>query len=372
MPVQFDEPAIVLRCRSVAPAARPEPEPGPVVCLLDPLERSDWDEQVARFPSATVFHTRAWLEVLRETYGHRPVGLCFQQEDRWQACLPLAEVRSYLTGRRGVSLPFTDFCPLLVAEEALIRPLWQEALQLARRQNWSRVEVRDSIPDSVGVEPSLEYYLHELDLQGGPEALLRRMDPAFRRSLRKAESSGLRPEISTELGALAAYYELHCLTRQRHGLPPQPWRFFQNIGRHLLAQDLGMVVLVRKDGRVVAGAVFLHFGKGAVYKFGASDMSAQQFRPNNLAMWTAVRYYCGRDFGRLHLGRTSLANEGLRRFKISLGARETRLAVACGDPRSGRCLSRQDRTEGWHTRLFRRLPVPVLRWVGQWLYPHMD
>jgi hypothetical protein len=47
--------------------------------------------------------------------------------------------------------------------------------------------------------------------------------------------------------------------------------------------------MARIDSRPVAGNVYFVFGKRAVYKFGASDENAQEFRGSNLA--------CGRESG---------------------------------------------------------------------------
>jgi hypothetical protein len=373
MLVQSEPASAAAAYRGSEPPPKGEPALTDAVRVCDPREDPDWDAQVARFPEATIFHTRAWCRVLADSYGHRPVYLLLRNnEPTWDACLPVLEVRSPLTGRRGVSLPFTDFCPCLYRNPAHGPALLAALLRQARLRNWRHAELRQPGPVIPISRPSLQYLAHTVDLSGGPEAMRARMDSAARRNLRKAETSGLRVEIATTEAALADYYKLHCLTRRRHGLPPQPWRFFQNIARHLLQNDLGMVVLVRKDQTVVAGAVFLHFGRQAVYKFGASDLAAQQWRPNNLAMWTAMRYYALRDFSRLHLGRTSVANEGLRRFKTGLGGREEPLPVLCLESATGRTIPKSDRTEGFHTMIFRRLPLPCLRWAGQVLYPHMD
>jgi len=48
--------------------------------------------------------------VLRETYGHVPLYAARFAGGQLEGLLPLMEVSSPFTGRRGVSLPFTDFC----------------------------------------------------------------------------------------------------------------------------------------------------------------------------------------------------------------------------------------------------------------------
>src|SRR5205809_7902736 len=78
--------------------------------IIDPLQNGAWDSLLSGFPEATAFHTSAWARVLSRTYGHTPIYLRFDRADEPVALVPLMEVRSALTGVRGVCLPFTDFC----------------------------------------------------------------------------------------------------------------------------------------------------------------------------------------------------------------------------------------------------------------------
>ena len=89
-------------------------------------------------------------------------------------------------------------------------------------------------------------------------------------------------------------------------------------------------------------------------------------------MWNAIKRYAEHGFARLHLGRTSLANEGLRRFKLGLGAREERIEYYKYDFLEESFVRDTDRAEGWFNRVFRLLPSPLLRLAGSLLYPHLS
>src|SRR3954469_5703996 len=89
------------------------PLSAPVIVNL--LEQPQWDAQLAVFSEATLFHGTAWARVLRDTYGHQPVYFCRYAGEQLRQVLPVMEVSSALTGRRGVSLPFADFCSPLNA-----------------------------------------------------------------------------------------------------------------------------------------------------------------------------------------------------------------------------------------------------------------
>lgn len=76
------------------------------------------------------------------------------------------------------------------------------------------------------------------------------------------------------------------------------------------------------EGKPIAGNVFFHFGKKALYKYGASDKNYQRLRANNLIMWEAIQWYCKNGYTHFCFGRTEPENDGLRQFKNGWGTRE--------------------------------------------------
>jgi hypothetical protein len=292
------------------------------------------------------------------------------------------EVDSWMTGRRAVALPFTDFCPPLGPAGPWDPELWERLLALGRRRRWRTLELRTGerfesgardagAAPVAGRRPSVTFHGHWLDLTLGEAALAAGLNDSLRRANRKAERSEVIAEFCDSPEAMRAYYALHCLTRRKHGAPPQPWSFFAAIQRELLSQGLGWVGLARRRGRVIAGAVFVHLGKNAIYKFGASEEDSLEWRGNNLLMWQAILRYARLGFEVFHFGRTSLSNAGLRRFKLGWGAREELLAYFKYDFRRRTWVADADRSAGWQAALFRRLPLPVNRWIGARLYPHL-
>jgi hypothetical protein len=335
---------------------------------VSPLEQPGWDSLVAEHPQATFFHGAAWARVLRDTYGHTPTYFCKTSRGQLEALLPVMEVSSPLTGRRGVGLPFTDMCPALGASA----DLFEQAMEYGQGRRWKYLECRGGISQFNNATPSLDFHGHVLDLTGGEAAMLQRAESSVRRAIRKAEQAGLTVEFGNDLAAMRTYFDLHCQTRQRHGLPPQPFRFFENISRHVIAPGHGWVVSVEQAGRTVASAIFFHFAGKAIYKFGASDFAFQQARPNNLLMWAAMKWYAAHDCKTLHLGRTSASNDGLRRFKLGLGAVEETIQYCRYDYSRRSFVTGEDRVKGWFNSFFRAMPQPMLRLAGRTLYPHLS
>jgi lipid II:glycine glycyltransferase (peptidoglycan interpeptide bridge formation enzyme) len=221
-----------------------------------------------------------------------------------------------------------------------------------------------------GIQPSLSFYGHELDLTGDEDRLFARLESSVRRAIRKSEKSGLTVEVSQTLSAMRIYYALHCQTRKKHGMPPQSFEFFQSVHEHVVAKNMGIIVLASFQGKPVAGAIHFHAGRQAIYKFGASDETFQHLRGSNLVMWEAIKWLARNGAKSLHFGRTSIANEGLRKFKLGWGTEEHRMDYFKYDLRQDRYVTDTDETSGWHNRVFKALPVSVSRIIGSVLYKH--
>ncbi len=344
-----------------------------VTSATNPLEVPDWNLQISQLGGSTIFHTREWCKVLRDTYGFNPYYITRRRGGQVCALLPVLEANSWLAGRRGVSLSFTDYCAPIATASDDRRPLIDAALACGRERNWKYFECRGAELGAwcPAAEASIEFFTHELDLAPGVEALFQQCDSSTRRAVRKAQKSNITLNCSIELAAMEEYFRLHCQTRREHGLPPQPWEFFLNIHREILSQNHGMIVSASCQGRAVAALVLFFFENQALYKFGASDSQFQHLRPNNLVMWEAIRQSIARGMERFHFGRTSLHNEGLRRFKLGWGSREARLSYYKYDLMANRFRKDKDATSGWHTSVFRALPVQVSRILGRLLYRHM-
>jgi hypothetical protein len=309
--------------------------------------------------------------VLKSTYNYTPVYFEIRNSGRLEALLPMMEVDSWLTGRRGVSLPFTDQCVPICTDPEIYQRLYQAAVSHGRARNWKFIECRGGLSLNLGGTPSVSYRGHRLALTADVDALFARCSSATRRAVRKAEQTGLSIEFSRGLEAVREFYELFCRTRKRLGVPPQPFAFFCNIQGHVLDKKQGWVVLVRQGKNTIAGAIFLSFCKTAIYKFGASDERFLHLRGNNLVMWEAIKHYCHEGFEVLEFGRTSLTNQGLHRFKHSWGTTEYSINYTRHNVRNGGFAVVSDAAADSRTHFLGLLPTSVFKLVGTLFYKHM-
>ena len=340
--------------------------------FLNPLSDRRWDQLATSHPNCDIFHSSAWARVLCKTYRHRPFYLHLSQGGKTRALVPMMEVASIFTGRRGVGLPFTDFSGLLLFDEFALQLVVSKVSDIARKRKWNYVEFRGGNKPSTAAVPAETFYGHKLDLRRDNDELFAGFASSVRRAVRKAEKSNLTIEVAKTSEALQAFCKLHVKTRKRHGLPPQPVSFFLNIHEEILKQDLGFVVLARRQLVPVAAAVFFHTGATAIYKYGASDDKFQEFRGNDLVMWEAIKFLAKNGSSTLHFGRTSPDADGLRRFKTSWGTVEEAINYFKFDARTNSWLSSGCPSGTLHKKVFGRLPLKLNQLAGSIIYPHLD
>lgn len=340
--------------------------------LIDPIGDPAWLDLIGRSEDTEVFHDPRWLDLLRAQYGYEVLACCVGNGGGLEAGIPFARVESRLTGRRLVSLPFSDVCPPVIAADARPDALHAlgEALAGQRQRSGLELTVHGPLPDAPGGHVQRRFFRHLLPLARDPSEVERRYSKSqVKRGIKRARRENLQSERRTDRDALDAFYALHMRTRRRLGVPTQPKRFIRRF-EPLFAAGLGFVQLVLDHGRPVAAAVFLTHCGTVTYKYGASDASALGKRPNNLLFSEAIRGACEGGFHTLDFGRTDIDNEGLRSFKRSWGAREVELSYtyfADRPPTPGSESGLRDRVV---SATIRRSPATVSRLVGEAFYRH--
>lgn len=344
-----------------------------MIHAIDPLQDPRWREFVDRHPDASVFHTVGWLRALKEAYGYEPIAFTTSPptealRNGWVFC----RVRSWLTGRRLVSLPFSDHCEPLAetTEESVALRAYVESLS-AQRQ-WRCVETRSSQPGLLAgssFRAAKTFCLHRLDLRATADELFRRFHyDCVQRKIRRAEREGLAYEAGRSELLLQTLYGLLRLTRRRHGLPPQPLHWLRSVVSCLGEQSC--IRIAFQAGRPIAGILTLHHGKRVVYKYGGSDAESHHLGGMMLLFWRTIQEAKQMGAEELDLGRSDLDNPSLITFKDRWAAERSTLTYWRSSPGSVLAL-----TEGWRMRYakgaFARLPESLSTLVGRLLYRHI-
>jgi hypothetical protein len=339
--------------------------------IINPLQYPSWNDLLLTNPGHSFFHTSNWASVLSESYHYTPRYFADIQRDKLTALIPFMEVDSMVTGKRGVSLPFTDYCDPIMSDQAAFDDVMASLIAYGKKAGWKYFELRTEHPLPREITPSSFFYGHTLDLSREEETIFSRFRDSTKRNIRKAEKEGVAVTITRSLDAVREFYRLHCMRRKDHGLPPQPYVWFRKIHDHVIAKNHGFTALASYGGNWIAGAVYCHFGDQAFYKYGASDKRYRHLRANNLVMWEAIRW-CGRvGCSRFSFGRTERENKGLLQFKQGWGAREFPICYYRYDLSRNAFIRHDEPITGLHNRIFRNMPVPLLKLAGTVLYRHM-
>ncbi len=335
--------------------------------IINPQGFPNWNEQLRQTPGATVFHTAEWSQVLAETYGFKHCHIVSPGKTGFDLLIPLMEVGGRFTGRRAIGLPFSDYSFPLIDQHIDSHQIFQILSGLSEEHGWESIELRGEKDFCLEQQPKIYYYRHVLDLQP-TEELFR----GFRRNYRRKIRGGIRKGIDTVSGStrelLRTYYQLHCETRKRQGIPPQPFRFFANLHRRILDRGKGTIIVAQINNKPIAGGVFLHFNKKVIYKYNASNPIAYKTNANYVLMWRALQWCVEQNFQEFCMGRTFAMHNGLRQFKNGWGCREDLLHYYCYKTRQQHFISGNQASYGKSYRLFRQLPLPMLKFAGNLLY----
>ena len=337
--------------------------------IINPTSWRGWDKQVASLHEATPFHSAAWAKVLSETYGFEPSYYTGWQNGKLAIVIPMMKVASRLTGRRYVSLPFSDWCDPICESGIDINPVIERILADARSNGCKYVEWRCR-QELFWNEPVWStFFGHRLALAGGEAKVFSSFCSSTRRNIRKAEKEKVQIRWGDDLGSMREFYRLHCRTRREHSLPPQPFSFFRNIWEYVIRPKHGLIILASHLGKDIAASLSLHFSRHASYKFGASDSRYQELRANNLVMWEAIKWYCRESYKDFDFGRTDMTNEGLRRYKLGWGAEESPICYYRYDTKQDRFIV-GSQSGPPVCRFIRKMPIFLLRRIGELSYRH--
>ena len=286
----------------------------------------------------------------------------------------LCEVESWLTGRRLVSLPFSDHCEPLI-EGPAERDAFFTRLQ-RESQGWRYIEVRPrfSLGGVGSFQSTQTYSFHQLDLTPDCDTLFRGLHKdSTQRKIRRAEREGLTCSAGFAQSLLEDFYALNLMTRRRQGLPPQPRKWFRNL-MDCFGESLKIRVAFR--GKLpVAAILTLQYKDTLVYKYGCSNTLFNNLGGTQLLFWKAIQEGKSSGLRYFDLGRSDTDNNGLITFKNRWGAVQSTLTylryAPLGDQRSNFVPSGVDWRLRLAKRIFSQTPNSFLPLLGDLLYRHV-
>jgi hypothetical protein len=339
---------------------------------FDPLSDRRWDSFVSSEPRSSAFHCKAWLLALNRTYKYQPVAFTTSAPDEaLQNVIVFCRVKSWITGKRLVSLPFSDHCEPLVASVEQLNSLLAPAHKELQGGEIKYVDIRPlSLEFTEGMPDAESYFLHVLDLRPSVEELYKKLHgDSIRRKIQRAEREKLELEIGSSEAILAEFYKLHVITRQRQQLPPHPLAWFRNV-LACLGND-AQIRIARKDGVAIAAIFSIAHKQKMIYKYGCSDAHSHNLGGMQFVFWDLIRKAKESGFVELDFGRSECSNTGLVTFKDRWGGQRQLIRYLRFPHRAAAPDGNPSIFMDWGKKVFSRCPPSVLRIAGNLLYPHV-
>ena len=342
------------------------------------LSDSRWNTFVEQQTRDIFYYSPAWLDLLTEIYGYSVFLLTTtNRTGQITGALPLCFMQSPLTRRRLVSLPFSDFCPLLATDEAAAKDLVDQALSLAHQHRAHYLELRTGANDMLAKRSDLVrgdlYVTWRLPLRSDVGVMWSGLRKPVQHQIKKSQKLGVQVRIAQHREEMADYYRLHLQTRsKKHGMPAQPERYFLGLWDSFATRGAVKLLLAEYQGSVIAGMILLASGSTVRYAYGASDERYLSLAPNNLLTWEAITWGCTHGYQTLDMGRTACDNEGLMEYKRRWGAIKEPLPYFYYPHSAGLAATPES---SWKFRLltscWKQLPLQVAGPLGGYLYKHL-
>lgn len=285
---------------------------GDSVVDVDPLTDRRW-LQLPRPQAGSLFSAPRWLRLLADVYGFDVRARIIDGTAGPRAGFAYAHIDD-VRGPRTVSLPFCDIADPVVETHAdwvalgggLIGP---EPAMFGTRSAPVLCADPRLVSTRIGV-------WHEVGTVTPPDELLSTFAQLPRRMIRRSARAGLSIDVSTSRRDLRSFFDLHVAVRKyRHGLLAQPFAFFDALADTFLDTGNGVLINARNNGAYAGGAIVLHDGDTAFYKFAASHPDHRQQGVNHAVVFAALGHAHRLGFRALDLGRSDDSGPGLIEFK---------------------------------------------------------
>lgn len=275
------------------------------------ITAATWNDFLSVCPAATYCHRYEWKPIIEAAYGLTVKQLLIDFEGQLVGAFPL--VLTPGLGGRAVSMAYCNYGDVAAAEgwQDYVPDMRSACLEYLARNGVKKVEVRSKIEKS-GEAREVTLIL---GLPATSDELWRNIGDKARNQVRKAKRSGLVTQWGSE--QVDDLYAVYAANMGRLGTPVHARTFFERAVSEF--GDDADVLTVRLEGKVVGAMMLIKHNNTWADPFASSLPGYQQYNPNMMLYWEALRsasLHGARffDFGRSQVG------SGTAKFKSQWGA----------------------------------------------------
>jgi len=321
----------------------------------------EWDALVERDPQGTFCQLSGWADVMKDGLSHPVVQLEARDADGvLRGVLPLVRVRSLLSGRCLISMPFLNYGGPLGIAEARER-LLANAVEMAEAERIDVLEIRTRDPVAGSLPSTPAKVMTLLDLPDSVEAL---WSDTFRAKLRSQIRRPIKEGMKLRAGPdqLGAFYTVFKRNMRDLGTPVLPRRFFEAL-RATFPDEALFTAVYHGEIPVAGGCGILWRGEFEI-TWASSLREYNRMSPNMLLYAGTMEEVIRRGGDTFNFGR-STPGGGTHRFKRQWGGKDVPLPWIV---RSRRAAGAGTRPAGRASELaagtWQKMPLPVADRLG--------
>lgn len=347
--------------------------------IIDPSSDSRWNDFVEKHPFGCIFHHSAWKEVLEKTFPQlKSFYFIAEDSDAFiRSAIPFFWVNSWITGSRLVSLPFSLYCDPLVETQEVFNLLINAVMEKQRQINAGFIVIRTRFVErfftNMNFKQFIGYKNHTLSLTPSLETIKRSFHRScVRQRINRAEQSNITLSRARSESDVKCFYELYCMTRKKIGLPPQPYRFYQNMWEILYPRNMLGILIAKYQDQPVSSLLFLKYKQRVHAEYMGTDDNFLDHSPNILLFWKAIQQAKAEGYRFFDFGGSAINNLDLITFKRRWGTVEEDISHYYFPSIKGLSSEVEESTKyKLLTKLSPKLPDRFFKWAGQVLYRHL-
>lgn len=348
--------------------------------LVKFTDEEKWDDFVLNHPYGWITHLSSWKNIIescfKNTKGHYYALI---DENCIIAGLSIYNVKSWLLGKRLISVPFATFNDPLVSSSTQMDLLLNGITSLADELKIKSMEFRalNSIShidkSKFDLNKRNSFKQHFLLLDKSLEELKLSFNKRnVRKRIRQSLESNLTIKIADSKADVDAFYKLYLTTKKRLGLPPFPYNFVYRLWEVYSPKNQLDLILAVFNNKIVGGLLFFKFKNRVSAEIIAYEESYKDFYLSQFLYWHAIEIAKNENYEIFDFGKTAVFNEGLMTYKSHWGTELHDVPVYVypesikqnNEPRENMLIYKIVKSIG------KKLPYSIFRIYGNLFYHH--
>lgn len=320
-------------------------------------------------------HSSEWINIISDFYHFKKKIFQFEENGVSLSLIPFLVTYTLKRKKCLNFLPFTHHIDILGKDKNSINILIKYLLE-NELPNYHKIifhtdiihyVTEENLKSKIFIDNS--YVKHTLELSPLLEDITNRFSTNAKRNIKKAIKNQIVIKNSSNEQDLKIFYNLHLLTRKKHGTPIQPFSFFKKIKDIILDKGKGIILTAYKDNIPLAAGVFLFDDNSMICEYGASNPKLLFHRPNELLFYEAIKIAKEKNLKTLDFGISKINNKGLRHFKSGFGATEIPISYSIISNKTIRTKGKTGDNK-WLRFVIKHSPLWINRLIGELFYKY--